>query len=498
MNRMRYIATFDIGTTAVKGVLVSTSGQSVANYSVNIPTIFTGEFKEQDPRDWYEAFCVISRKMVTTVDAKEITGIIMSGQMQDLILVDQERKPIRNAILYSDSRAVKQADEMINFFGNEYLKSITGNYYDGSLSFPKLLWLKENEPEVYARIYKVLISSKDYIIAQLTGECCGDYTACSTAGLMNIQTKSWETSILEKLNIDIALFPDLYPSHERIGQITSTAHQMTGFALGTQGYVGVGDAGATTLASGISTIGQYNINLGTSGWVATVSDFVMNQVQGVFSLAAMPEGKYINVVPFFNAGNVHKWISSIFTRDTQLNEIDYDYVNTLLEQSIPGSQGLLFLPYLVGERFPVVDANVKGCYVGLTPKTSKEDMVRACLEGVAYSIKQGITSIGELPVSVSVIGGGARVSSWCQIISDVLGIEVHAYLQSDTLPALAIASAVLLKEGLITNYEEFTKSLQQQEGCRIYQPNEQNHSVYTRNYRNFLNVYPAIKDLTTN
>ena len=494
---MKYIATFDIGTTAVKGVLVSLYGQSVANYSVNIPTIFTGEFKEQDPRDWYEAFCEISRKMVMTVDAKEITGIIMSGQMQDLILVDQERKPIRNAILYSDSRAVKQADDIIHLFGIEYLQDITGNNYDGSLSFPKLLWIKENEPEVYARIHKVLISSKDYIIAQLTGECCGDYTACSTAGLMNIQTKSWEKAILEKLDIDTELFPNLYPSHERVGRINSTAHQMTGFTMDTLVYAGVGDAGATTLASGISKKGQYNINLGTSGWVATVSDSVMNQVQGVFSLAAMPEGKYINVVPFFNAGNVHKWISSIFTRDTQINEIDYTYVNTLLEHSIPGSQGLLFLPYLVGERFPVVDTKVKGCYVGLTPKTSKEDMVRACLEGVAYSIKQGIESIGEPSVSVSVIGGGARVTTWCQIISDVLGIEVHVYLQSDTLPALAIASAVLLKEGLITDYEEFTKTLQQQEYCKIYQPKKENSSIYLRNYRNFLKVYPAIKELTT-
>ena len=494
---MRYIATFDIGTTAVKGVLVSILGKSVANYSVNIPTIFHGEFKEQDPRDWYNAFCEISRKMVMTVNAKEITGIIMSGQMQDLILVDKERKPIRNAILYSDSRAMSQAEEIINLFGKEYLKDITGNNYDGSLSFPKLLWMKQNEPEIYARIDKVLISSKDYIIAQLTGECCGDYTSCSTAGLMNIKTKSWDITLLDKFNIDVGLFPNLHPSHERVGRLNSIASQATGFSMNTIVYAGVGDAGATTLASGISTKGQFNINLGTSGWVATVSDSVMNQELGVFNLAAMPEDTYINVVPFFNAGNVHKWISSIFTRDHEKNEIDYEYVNHLLENSTVGSQGLLFLPYLVGERFPVVDTNVKGCYIGLTPKTSTEDMVRACLEGVAYSIKQGIDSIGESPVSVSIIGGGARVEKWCQIISDVLATEVHVYLQSETLPALAIASAVLLSEGLITNYEEFTKTLQQQEYCRIYQANEDNKSIYQRNYRNFLKVYPAIKDLTT-
>ncbi len=494
---MRYIATFDIGTTAVKGVLVSILGKSIANYSVNIPTIFHKEFKEQDPREWYNAFCVISRKMVSTVDAKEITGIIMSGQMQDLILVDKERMPIRNAILYSDNRAMSQAKEIMDLFSNEYLKTITGNNYDGSLSFPKLLWIKQNEPEIYARIDKVLISSKDYIIAQLTGECCGDYTACSTAGLMNIKTKSWDLALLDKFNIDVALFPNLKPSHERIGRLNGIASQVTGFSVDTIVYAGVGDAGATTLASGISTKGQFNINLGTSGWVATVSDAVMNKEQGVFNLAAMPEGKYINVVPFFNAGNVHKWISSIFTRDNEKNDIDYEYVNHLLENSTAGSQGLLFLPYLVGERFPVVDTNVKGCYIGVTPKTSTKDMVRACLEGVAYSIKQGIDSIGESPVSVSIIGGGARVEKWCQIISDVLGTKVHVYLQSDTLPALAIASAVLLSEGLITNYEEFTKTLQQQEYCRIYQVNEENKSIYQRNYRNFLKVYPAIKDLTT-
>lgn len=504
---MKYIAAFDIGTTAVKGVLAGRDGVPAASASIDIPTIFSGknaEYKEQDPRVWYEAFCRISLGFFAGggVSPEDVTAIVMSGQMQDVIPVDDRLEPVGNAILYSDGRGGAQAGAVIAALGEDYLEQCTGNHYDGSLSFPKILWLKENQPELYRRIAKVLISSKDYVAARLTGQVCGDVTACATAGAMDIHRKVWDETIICTMGVSPELFPRLLHSHEKAGRVTAEAAQQTGYAAGTPVYAGVGDAGATTLASGISAPGQYNINLGTSGWVATVSDDVLPARMGVFNLAAMPENKYINVVPFLNAGNVHKWVSGLFTPEAEIEAaeggplIDYDYIGRILEGSRPGCGGAMFLPYLAGERFPVMDEKIRGCYVGLNPQTGKGDMIRACLEGVAFSIRQGIESIGTPPQKVSVIGGGGRVAVWCQILADVLDQTVYVYRNSDILPSLAISAAALIGEGQIGSYDEFTDSLQGEESSIAYRPIPENAALYKEIYPAYLRIYPAVKAVT--
>ncbi|MBO4990962.1 MAG: sugar kinase [Firmicutes bacterium] len=500
MCEKKYIAAFDIGTTAVKGVLACEDGTLTASRSIDIPTIFEGDRKEQDPRVWYDAFCEISRGFFRegetgcgAVTPDGIMGIVMSGQMQDVIPVDEEFQPVGNAILYSDGRGEPQAQRLLERFGAEEIERITGNHCDGSLSFPKILWMKENQPELFSRVSKILISSKDYVIARLTGEAAGDVTACATACAMDIHKKVWDRTMIEEMGISMDLFPKLYHSHQQVGTVTEDAAAHSGYATGTPVYAGVGDAGATTLASGIAQPGQYNINLGTSGWVATVSDDVLPAQMGVFNLAAMPENVYINVVPFLNAGNVHKWISGVLSPEE--GRTDYDYINGLLERSSVGAGGVMFLPYLVGERFPVMDNNVKGCFVGLTPETDRKDLVRACLEGVAFSIRQGIESIGTPASSVSVIGGGGRVKVWCQILADVLHQTVYVYKNAEVLPSLAIASAVLLDQGKIESYDDFTASLQKPENSVAYRPSEEAGEMYDRIYRRYLNIYPAVKEL---
>lgn len=186
---MPYIAAFDIGTTTVKGVLVDLEGHSLFSKSLEIPTIAENGHQEQDPRTWMEAFQAISRELTIAVPAPEVAGIVMSGQMQDLILLDDELQPVANAILYSDGRAGEEAQALEAAYGAERFLAVTGNRCDGSLPLPKLMWVKKNRPELYARTAHLLISSKDYLIACLTGVCCGDVTACSTAGAMDIRKK---------------------------------------------------------------------------------------------------------------------------------------------------------------------------------------------------------------------------------------------------------------------------------------------------------------------
>ena len=486
---MRCIATFDIGTTAVKAVLVDYDGAVLASCSKDIPTLFQGDYKEQDPSVWWESFCDLAHLMLKQCPNDTVSGIVMSGQMQDVIPIDQNLQPLCPAILYSDSRAETEAKELLDAVGEEIILEITGNHCDGSLSLPKIIWLKKNRPEIYEKTYKFLISSKDYVIAQLTGVCAGDYTACSTACAMDIKTKTWSELLLSKAGAEAERMPRLYASHEMVGRVTESASYASGFPAGTPVYAGAGDAGATTLASGIMKEGQFNINLGTSGWVATVSE---RPIDNAFNLAAMPEGKIINVVPFLNAGNVHRWLSILFSG--QEREPDYREIEALIAKSVPGAHGLFALPYLLGERFPVLNPSARGAFAGITPETEKSDFVRAMLEGVAYSIRQGMETIGETPTSISLIGGGCRSAGWCQIMADILGHNITVFQNADTLPSRAIAAAALIGEGIHPDYQTFVDGLNQDSQAQIYIPNHENHEFYNQQYQRAVNLYTALEN----
>ena len=490
MEEIRCVAAFDIGTTAVKAVLVGCSGEEYLSLSRDIPILLDGDHKEQDPNEWWHSFCELSRIMMAERPDCQICGIVMSGQMQDVIPVGRDLQPVCPAILYSDGRAYVEAGELPAAAGEDRILEITGNHCDGSLSLPKIMWLKKHKPEIYDKTRCFLISSKDYVIARLTGVCAGDHTACSTACAMDIRTKCWSELLLSAAGVSRDRMPALFASHEMVGRVNGPAALETGYPAGTPVYAGAGDAGATTLASGIMKEGQFNINLGTSGWVATISEKPAFNEGGIFNLAAMPAGKVINVVPFLNAGNVHRWLSVMFSDREQ--SPDYDQIEKLLERGRPGANGVIALPYLLGERFPVLDSSVRGAFAGITPETEKGDLVRAMLEGVAYSIRQGMEMIGEIPENVSLIGGGGQSAGWCRIMADILGQRITVFRNSDTLPARAVAAAALIGEGIYPDYRAFTESLDQDRQVLVYTPDMEAHAFYDRNYRRAVRLYNAL------
>lgn len=481
---MTYIAAFDAGTTAVKGTLVNEAGEAVLSRSVELSTICRDGFQEQAPQDWWAAFCSISLQFTKAVPPTDIGGIIMSGQMQDLIPLDGNLNPVCPAILYSDGRAEAQAAALEKAVGGDYFLHTTGNRCDGSLPLPKLMWLKEERPELYARTAHILISSKDYLIARLTGICAGDVTACATAGAMDIRRKCWDEKLLSAAGVDAGLFPALYHPHRQVGTVLPETAAACGYRAGTAVFAGIGDAGATTLASGIREPGQYNINLGTSGWVAAVSGDILLTEAGVFNLAAAAEGYYINVVPFLNAGNIHKWIAGVLGRKD--GAPDYETVSALLESSVSGSHGLLCLPYLSGERFPVLDPEVRGCFFGMTMETTAADLVRACLEGVAFSLRQGLEQLPDPPVSISLIGGGGREAVWCQILADVLGHDITVLDGTEFRAAQALAA--LARQG--------ADAPASAEDGRIYHSRGEYRALYDGQYARYQKLYPALRELS--
>lgn len=536
------VATFDIGTTAVKAVVVRDDGCAVFTGGADVHTIENGNYREQRPEEWYEAFCSISKEILERIPAKEIRALIFSGQMQDVIPVGEDGEALRNAILYSDGRAQEQAERILRMAGarqpagdgqtagserpadsrqpagserlvdssqpvcsgEALITEITGNHFDGSMPLAKILWLKEKEPENYEKTAAFLISSKDYVIGRLTGNFVGDMTACSTAGAMDLTKKVWSETLLQAAGLDVRKFPKLLYSHELAGTMTEKAAAHTGYEAGTKVYAGTGDAGATTLASGILSDGEFNINLGTSSWVAAVSGGRMECEGGGFNLAAMQTGRYINVVPFFNGGNVHKFLAKIFAvPDGRSGEPcpakesrspDYETVSRLLEKGSPGSHGVYFLPYLAGERFPVMDEDIRGCYLGLSQETTAADMAQSALEGVAYSIRQGLELFGCPVKKLTLIGGGARETAWCRILCNVMGTRLYVYRNPDLLPALAIAASVFLAEGLIEDYEEFIGGLEAQGYCTVLEPDMAAKRQYDLYYVNYKKIYPLVRE----
>ena len=488
---MAYTAAFDVGTTAVKGIAVSDDKHIVFQHSLPLETLYSGEHKEQNPHDWYKAFCTITRMMFEgPVSPGDIRGIILSGQMQDLIPVDSACEPLGNAILYSDGRAGEEAAYINSLLGEEAICRITGNAMDPSIPAAKLLWLRKHEAERYRRIFKVLVSSKDYIILKLCGRALGDVTAASTFGLMDIRAKHWDPSLLDALDIAPDIMPDLLYCRERGGTVHGAASAQTGFREGTPVYAGAGDAGAATLSAGITGPDEYSIYLGTSGWIAAMSDDVLSR-QGVFNLAAIPGGMYINVVPFLNAGSVHKWISGLLWSD-ESHGSKYDYIDSLLEESEAGSGGLLFLPYLSGERFPVMDPKVRGICIGLTNESSRAQLARSCLEGVAFSLRQGLEAMGAgKPKRISLSGGGAKTPVWRQIFADAFQSPITVPGDSEYLASLALCSAVFIDQGLETDYECIAGTGESE----VYQPSPAAQAVMEEQYQRYLKLYPSAAEL---
>ncbi|MDO4632953.1 MAG: tryptophan synthase subunit alpha [Eubacteriales bacterium] len=492
-KRREYILAADLGTTAVKVSLVNGMNEVTAEKSREITTEYTDEGIEQDPLEWYREFCQSVRELLQEHPVEEdIAGISFSGQMQDLILIpragETQRQP--KAILYSDARASVQAERILAEIGEEEISRVTGNHFDGSMPFAKLAWVREHRKEELETAEKIVFSSKDYVIYRLTGAFVTDVTTASTSGLMDIHKKEWAASWMAAEGLDVSLLPRLcYPS-ETAGELTETAAKECGLPAGIRVYAGIGDAGATTLASGLVRDGEYNINLGTSGWVAQVSNEISKE-DGVFHLAYVTPDTYINVTPFYNAGNVHKWVSRMLTKDEE-QENKYSYLNQVLEGSTPGSHGTLFLPYLNGERYPVSDSETRGAYIGITAETTKQDMARASLEGVAFSLKGGFVSEIE---SLSLIGGGARVPAWCQIFADTMDHEVKVFRNPDYMPTIAVAVTAQAEKNAGEVYGNFLTELDQSGECERFLPDPEAVKVMEAQYQRFQRVYPAVKQI---
>lgn len=484
---MQTIVAIDIGTTGAKVALVAQDGQIVASGDSTYPT-HTGEGNqvEQMPADWWMATCAALAQLWTAGgDRDTIAAVALSGQMQDLILLGAQ-EAIGPAILYADSRAQAEAERITTTVGAEVLTQVTGNEQGAASLLAKWRWLQANEPAQLTACRALLFGAHSYIGWRLSGAATCDYTTASTTGLLDLFGNQWAYPLLSRLEFDSAKLPRLLPTNAPIGTVTSQAAAATGLPTGLPVYTGAGDLAATTVGVGAGEPGRTYCYLGTSGWIATSLDRATpNPAGGVFTLRHPDSTRFIQVAPMLTAGGNLDWVR------TQVSTAeDYAHLNHVAATAPVGSHGVLYLPYLAGERSPFSDPAARACYIGISGQTQRSDLVRAVMEGVAFAYRALLDALTPEVTGLYVAGGGAQSTVWMQILADVLGCTVHLV---DKPADAATRGAALIVGRALGWHQSFAPVGNFFPISQTLIPHPVAQATYQRLYPIFTDLYPQLR-----
>ena len=453
----KYILAHDLGTSGNKATLFSLEGKLGASVLYEYPVYYPNPgWVEQKPDDFWQAVCRSTKQLLEKagVSGGDVAAVCFSGQMMGCLLVDREGKPLRNMIIWADTRAGKQAEEMEAKIGMDYVYRTTGHRISASYSAAKLLWVRENEEAVYKRTYKML-HAKDYIILKLTGNYVSDYSDASGTNLFDLVHKSWDQKILDALGIPLSLLPDARPSTDQAGTITAEAAQETGLLAGTPVIAGGGDGSCACVGAGVVSEGSaYNV-LGSSSWISLATKApVQDPEKRTFTWVHLDPALYTPCGTMQAAGYSYNWYKNTLCLDEiakgkESGENPYKLIDSAALASPPGAGGLLYLPYLLGERSPRWNHDARGAFVGLSVTTGKGDISRAVLEGVGFNLKIILDILEKGAAAggineVIMIGGGAKGAVWLQILADIWQkpLAVPAYTEEATSLGAAVCGGV--------------------------------------------------------
>lgn len=488
-----YVAVFDVGTSAIKGMLINRQAELMCRRSVEVETHYglDGEV-EQNPLDWWEGIKEITKEWwAAGVTPESIAMVTFTGQMEDCIPIMYAKHPQQRAILYSDTRATKEAGWIAQKL--PFIEKITGNTLKASTPVAKLIWLQHHQANQYEKTSQFVFSAKDFVIAQLTDAAVTDPTTGATTGMMDLEQRQWDRNILRSIGIDHDKLPKLIGAGDVVGRITNEASHVTGFCKDMPVLCGSGDAGASTMGAGAVEQGDSYFYIGTTGWAAVVQEKInaYAPIEELFQLAHLPDQTTIAIAPLLNVGNVHQWAVDTFA---DVNESDtYAAFEQLVRKSPVGSGGILFLPYLHGERFPVHDPDAKGAFWGIGSNTSKSNFARSVIEGISFSLRQLLDIlVGETSGAITLIGGGAKSDSWCSILADCLGRPVRVPAESAFMPAIGASSSAFIQLGWARDYHDFVQKFLEDETKKVYEPDVENHWKYQDIYQRYLRMYPVM------
>ncbi|MGY4688632.1 xylulokinase [Salibacterium sp. K-3] len=490
---MNYFIGVDLGTSAVKVVLANEKGEVADEVSKPISLMQPQHgFSEQNPEEWAEQTLRALKELMQRFDydAEDIKGLSFSGQMHGLVLLDKQNEVLRNAILWNDTRTTKQCREIENRLGEERLLEITKNPALEGFTLPKILWVKENEPDIYDRAETFLLP-KDYVRYTLTGRLHMDYSDAAGTLLLDISKRQWSREICETFGIEPSLCPPLLESSAPVGPVTEEVSESTGLSGSMQVVAGGADNACGAVGSGILSEGKTFCSIGTSGVVLSYEEEGSKDFDGrvhYFNHAA-PESYYTMGVTL-SAGNSLRWFKDVFA-----SEESFDDMVQGVEDVPAGANGLLFTPYLDGERTPHADADIRASFIGMDSSHSKKDVVRSVMEGITFSLKESVEIMrehGREVSSIISIGGGAKNDTWLQMQADIFDADIIK-LESEQGPGVGAAMLAAYGSGVFADLEECSEAFIKPD--RVFYPDAERKDVYRELFALYQEVYEQTKDL---
>ena len=497
----QYILAHDVGTSGNKAVLVDTEGNirtsAFQAYPIHYPR---PDWAEQEPEDWWNAVAATTRQVMeqSGVAPQDVLAMIYTTQMVGIVPMGSDDQPLRPAIIWLDGRAPAQADQIMRkFLGRRVFAAVSGNELCGKDGVAKLLWMKQNEAQIYDRMTRFL-DVNGYLVYRACGESIFELSGAA-AFVGHMPKKEWPQWLIRYMGLDMEKFPPLVHSTDKVGRLTAQAARACGLLEGTPIFGGCGDSPGAAVGSGAVGEGDGHIYLGTSGWVGVVTEKTPTGRHGVACIQAADPDKAFLFSEMETAGACLKWIADQFYQHEQADPAVpnvYALMDEKVETIPPGSNFLIATPWMYGERSPVSDTWVRSTFFNLSADHTREHLLRAVYEGVAYNLRWMIEIVENhfgFPLSaLRVIGGGARGAPWMQIIADVTGRRVEAIANPQEAGAVGAALTAAIGLGLYPDFESLKKVVRVE---REFEPQAGNAEVYDVLYRAYRRIYSSLRDL---
>ena len=484
---MNYIGV-DLGTSAVKLLLMNSEGEIIKIVSREYPVSFPKNgWSEQSPEDWYTQTIDGIKELVAATADHKIAGISVAGQMHGLVTVDKDDKVIRKAILWNDGRSQKESDYLNDVITRRKLTEYTGNISYAGFTAPKILWMKENEPENFAKISKIMLP-KDYITYMLTGVCATDPSDASGTLYYDVKNKCWSKEMCDILGITVDQLPKVFESYENVGEVKPEILKELGIEGTTIVAAGAGDNAGAAVGMGIIGEGAANISLGTSGTMFISSKSFSEDFENHLHSFAHADGAYHVMGCILSAASCNKW-----WMDEILETKDYNGESGKITDDKLGQNRIYYLPYLMGERSPINDTNSRAVFYGMSMDTSRADMTQAVYEGVSFALRDCLEAAKAMGIKVTescVCGGGSKSKIWVKILSNILGIKL---MQTENTEGPSFGAAILAAvaagefESVEAACKKFIKITESVE------PDPELTALYEERYQEYSKIYPALK-----
>lgn len=486
---MLYIGV-DLGTSSVKLLLMDEQGQIKSIVSKEYPLYFPKPgWSEQKPEDWYEKLVEGIHELMQGQDSSQVDGISFGGQMHGLVILDSEDKVLRPAILWNDGRTQDECDYLNHEIGREKISSYTANMALTGFTAPKLLWIKKHEPEIFAKIAKIMLP-KDYLAYRLSGVHCTDVSDASGMLLFDVKNKCWSKEMIKITGIRRDQLADIYESYEKVGTLTANAAAELGLPVSVKVIAGAGDNAAGAVGTGTLENGMCAISLGTSGTVFIAADeFAVDDANAMHSFAHA-NGKYHFLGCMLSAASANKW-----WMDEIIGTKDYSKEQEGI--TALGENQVFFLPYLMGERTPHNNPLARGTFIGMTMDTTRADMTQAVLEGVTFALRDALEIARGFGIKISRVrlnGGGAKSPLWCRMVANIMDVKVDK-INSEEGPGYGAAILAAVGCGTFASVEEAASKL-----IKVVSTTEQDPEIvakYETKYRLFRELYPTLCPIFT-